>query len=129
MQTPLVLTMVGLLFLLIAHVFLYVWIGRSPKKGETIQTVETFESLSAVFKNPRATNAELTRAVSLLIDSFVRIDARKEGAYMELVELLCVHPHTDSKLVLRFEKALREANPSHASEIKHALNAGLAARG
>lgn len=130
MSTTLVLTMVTLLLILMVLVFLYVWIGRShEEKRPPEPKIETFETLSAVVNNPASTNGELSRAVTLLINSFIRIDSHKAGAYMRLLETLCTHPHTDSKLVLRFEKALREANPSHTAEIKHALNVGLAARG
>ncbi len=120
--------MLPLLFVLIVLVFVYVWMGRVHQPEEAI-VPETFESLSSIIRARSSTNAELSRAVSLLIKNFVRIEAHNTGAYMQLIEMLCIHPHTDSKMLLRFEKALREANPSHAAEIKHALNTGLAARG
>lgn len=130
MPTTLILTLVGLLFLLIALVFIYVWIGRTGKNApSSLETVETFESLREILKNPASTNAQLNRAVTIMADRFARIDSHHIGVYKQLLETLCVHPHTDSKLVLRFEKALREANPSYTHEIEQALAIGLAARG
>lgn len=130
MPTNLILTLVGLLFLLITLVFLYVWLGRTRQDAPgTADKVETFESLREMIRNRGSSNAQLNRAVTLIIERFGKIDRHRVAEYQHLLEALCVHPHTDSKLVLRFEKAMREANPSLAHEIEQALAIGLAARG
>lgn len=130
MPTTLILTMVGLLFLLIALVFIYVWIGRSRKSSpDSLKAVETFESLSALIKNRSSAASELQRASELLLEHYGTIEPHTLKQYQALIETLCVHPRTDSKLIVRFEKSLRSANPRFAHEIEYALSVGLAARG
>ncbi len=126
----LILTIVGLLFLLIGLVALYVW---SSKKNtvptESPATIETFESLSATIKNRSSSSAELTHAVDTILSRFGTITAHTISAYKHLLEALCTHPKTDSKLILRFEKTLRTSNPTYAHEIEQSLALGLASRG
>jgi hypothetical protein len=130
MPTNLILTLVGLLFLLIALVFVYVWLGHTRTKAPAVpETVETFESLREIINSRASSNAQLNRAVTLIIERFAHIDPRHIAAYQHLLQTLCVHPHTDSKLILRFERAMREANPSRSHDIEQALAIGLAARG
>ncbi|MFZ2891207.1 hypothetical protein [Sulfuricurvum sp.] len=126
----LILTVVGLLFLLIALVALYVW--SSKKKTpftEVPMTIETFESLSAIIKNRSSGSAELTHAVEMILVRFGTINSHTISTYKVLMEALCTHPATDSKLILKFEKTLRINNPSFAPVIEQALASGLAARG
>ena len=126
----LILTIVGLLFLLIALVALYVW--SSKKKTpvpEVSVSIETFETLSAIIKNRSSSSAELTHAVDMILSRFGTMTSHSAGAYKHLLEALCTHPQTDSKLILRFEKTLRTNNPTHAHEIEQSLALGLAARG
>lgn len=126
----LIFTIAGLLFVLILLVGIYVW----SSKGKTTpasspESIETFESLSAVILNRSSNNAQLNHAVEMIVEHFATISVATLATYKSLVESLCVHPHTDSKLVLRFEKALRQANHQYAHDIEHALSIGLAARG
>lgn len=126
----LILTIVGLLFLLIGLVALYVWSSKNKTvPQEDISTVETFESLSAIIKNRASSAAELTHAVESILSRFGTITAHTAGTYKHLLEALCTHPKTDSKLILRFEKTLRTNNPTYAHEIEKSLALGLAARG
>ena len=126
----LIFTIAGLLFVLIALVGIYVW----SAKGKTVpasspESIETFESLSTVIQNRASSHAQLHHAVEMIVNHFGVISPATIATYKSLVESLCVHPHTDSKLVLRFEKALRQTNPKYAHDIEHALSIGLAARG
>ncbi len=126
----LVLTMIGLLFLLIGLVALYVWIGKSKTVTETSSgTIETFESLSDIIKNTSSSSRELHHAVEMILNHFGSITSNTAGKYMALVQALCLHPRTDSKLILQFEKTLRTNNPSYSHEIEKSLAVGLAARG
>lgn len=126
----LILTIIGLLFLLIALVALYVWINKSKTtKTETPKTIETFESLSAIIKNRSSSARELHHAVEMILSHFGTITSHTVGAYKLLVEGLCIHPRTDSKLILRFEKTLRTNNPTYAHDIEKSLAMGLAQRG
>jgi len=127
----LILTIVGLLFVLIGLVALYVWSNKSknPTTVHVPAEVETFESLSAIIKNRSSSSAELSHAVEMILSRFGVISSQNIGTYKTLIELLCVHPHTDSKLVLRLEKGLRQMNAAYSHEIEHSLAVGLAARG
>lgn len=126
----LILTIVGLLFLLIILVALYVWSSKNKASQPLIsETSETFESLSQVIKTPSSSASELAYAVDTILSRFPKIGSHSIGSYKYLIEALCVHPKTDSKLILRFEKTLRSNNPPYAEEIERALAIGLAARG
>lgn len=126
----LVLTMIGLLFLLIALVALYVWIGKSKTVAEVAPTtIETFESLSDIIKNRSSSARELKHAVEMILKRFGSINAHTIGKYQSLLEALCVHPRTDSKLILLFEKTLRTNNPDYSHDIEKSLAVGLAKRG
>ena len=130
MQTPLVLTLLGLLFLLITLVFLcHVWLGRSPKTERTVHTLETFETLSAVILNRSASRAKLHRAVGILLERFATINAHTLPAYAAPYGIVVRPSGADSKIVLRFEKTLRRVNPKYDHQIEHALRLGLQARG
>ncbi len=130
MPTTLILTMVGLLFLLIILVFMYVWIARTRKSvPPTIEAIETFESLSAIIKNRASSAQTLHHAVEMILARFGSITPQNIRHYKDLIEALCVHPHTDSKLILRFEKTLRAQNAQFEHDIEHALAVGLATRG
>jgi hypothetical protein len=48
--------------------------------------------------------------------------------YENLIHGVCVHPNTDSKLVSRFEKRLRDANPNFKEKIQKTLKEGLSKR-
>lgn len=126
----LVLTIIGLLFLLIVLVALYVWIGKSKALVEpTSETIETFESLSEIIKNRSSSARELNHAVDVILSRFGSMNAHTAGKYKYLLEALCVHPRTDSKLILKFEKTLRTNNPDYSHEIEKSLAVGLAKRG
>ncbi|MGE4473452.1 hypothetical protein [uncultured Sulfuricurvum sp.] len=125
----LILTIVGLLFLLIALVAIYVWSSKSKTSYSISTEIETFDSLSAVIRNKSSSNAALSHAVEAILHRFGTIGSPTLESYKNLIETLCVHPHTDSKLLLRFEKGLRQANPAYSHEIEQALAIGLAARG
>lgn len=125
----LILTIVGLLFLLIALVAIYVWSSKGKAVNTTPPEIETFDSLSAVIRNKSSNNAALNHAVESIMHRFGTITPSTLQSYKNLLETLCVHPHTDSKLLLRFEKGLRQANPTYSHEIEQALAIGLAARG
>lgn len=130
MPISLILVMIGLLFLLIALVFAYVYRTRSAKSSSPVsQTTETFESLRSVIQNPASDAEALRYAVMRVVERFVSIDSHTITVYQNLLITLCTHPRTDSKLILQFEKGLRAANPQFTHEIESALAAGLASRG
>ncbi|MDP3266312.1 MAG: hypothetical protein Q8M39_05755 [Sulfuricurvum sp.] len=126
-KTTLVLVMAGLLVLFIALVFIYVWIGRSKKEtAVNVEEVVTFETICSVINSTSSSNVQLNRAVATIIEHYGQIS--DFGAYGGLLEKLCIHPATDSKVILRFQKALIAANPKYKEQIEKALKVGLAGR-
>lgn len=128
-KVTLLLIMMGLLFTLIFLVLLYVWVSRT-KKAPDAQAADTFESLQSLISDVSTSNNDLARAVEVLIEKFIQIGegTRDYSHYEALIEKLCIHPHTDSKVVLRFERALRSANPRFKEKIEKALKHGLSHR-
>lgn len=131
MTANLILMIAGLLFLLVALVVVYIWIGKSKPIPLTAQPqkIETFESLSEIIKNRSSSSSDLNHAVEIILSRFGHINSHTLSKYQHLLEALCTHPYTDSKLILRFEKTLRTANPDYTHEIEKALSIGLASRG
>lgn len=126
----LILTIAGLLLLLIVLVGVYVWLGKG--KTTTVSApvgIETFESLSEIITNRSSSSRELHHAVEMILAHFGTINSHTAGKYMHLVQALCTHPRTDSKIVLLFEKTLRANNPSYSHDIEKSLALGLASRG
>lgn len=128
-KVTLLLIMAGLLFALILLVLLYVWVTRT-KRVPDAQALDTFESLQSLISDMSTSNKELVRAVEVLIEKFIQIGegTRDYSHYEALIEKLCIHPHTDSKVILRFERALSSANPRFKEKIEKALKTGLAGR-
>jgi len=123
----LLITMVGLLFTLIFLVFVYVWIGRTKKSiASDVRAPETFESLSAIIQSSVSTNQALNHAADAILSRFSTIG--EYPRYEALIKGICTHPNTDSKLVSRFEKQLRDANPKFKEKIAKTLKEGLAKR-
>lgn len=123
--------MAGLLLVFITLVFIYVWIGRSKKTVvQHEQTAVTFSTLCTVINHASSTNPELNRAVDTIIERYCDVveGERPIDVYLLLLTKLCVHPHTDSKLILRFQRAVLRANPRYKEEIERTLKMGLAGR-
>ena len=126
-KITLIFVMLGLMVLLIVLVGIYVWIGRTKKEvPEDTQAVITFEGMCSLIHSRLASNAQLNGAVDTIIGRYSHIE--DFGVYGLLLEALCVHPNTDSKVVLRFQKALIAANPKLKEKIEKTLKLGLAER-
>lgn len=126
-KTTLVLAMAGLLLLFIALVTAYVWSARSKKTAPaSAEAVATFGEMCAVIHKNTSSNAQINRAVESILEHYSHID--DFGVYGSLLEKLCVHPHTDSKVILRFQKGLITANGHLKDAIEKTLKLGLAGR-
>ena len=129
--TTLVVILLGLLVVLIVLVALYVIIGRSKKVilPNEVKT-ETFAMMCAVINHASSKNLELNHAVDTIIERYGNVveGERPFEAYASLLAKLCVHPHTDSKVILRFQRAVLAANPQFKDQIEKSLKLGLAGR-
>ena len=123
----LVLAMAGLLLLFIVLVTAYVWSARSKKTAPTsCEEIVTFEGMRAVINKDTSSNAQINHAVDTIIERYSHID--DFSVYGSLLGKLCVHPVTDSKVILRFQRALITANPNFKDSIEKALKLGLEGR-
>jgi uncharacterized protein YpmS len=130
-KTTLVLIMAGLLVLFIVLVAVYVIMGRSKKTvSVSRETAITFEMLCAVIKHASTQNPELNRAVDTIIERYCNVieGERPFEVYASLLAKLCVHPHTDSKMILRFQRSVLAVNPTYKEQIEKTLKLGLAGR-
>jgi len=126
-KTTLVLVMAGLLVLFIVLVAVYVIMGRSKKAtAVNVEEVVTFETICSVINSTSSSNVQLNRAVATIIEHYGQIS--DFGAYGGLLEKLCIHPATDSKVILRFQKALITANVNYKESIEKTLKLGLEGR-
>lgn len=130
-KTTLTLVLAGLLVLFIVLVSIYVWIGRSKKEVyASSQAVVTFEGMCSLIHSRSTSNAQLNYAVDTIIGRYCKVIEvqRPFSVYASLLEALCVHPNTDSKVILRFQKALISINPHFKDQIENTLKLGLAQR-
>ena len=130
-KTTLILVMVGLLLLFILLVSIYVWSARIKKVAPVnSEPVMTFETMCAVINHASSKNHELNRAVDTIIERYCSVieGERPFDVYASLLAKLCVHPHTDSKVILRFQRAVLAANPNYKEQIEKTLKLGLAGR-
>jgi len=131
-MTSLLLTLAVLSALLILLVFIYVSAGKNKKSQDNLtqDRLLTFDEIKAMIASSRTPQKDLYQAVEILISHYITINHEHPlGTYTALLATLCIHPNTDSKLILKYEKALRGANPQYSDEIALALKEGLAARG
>jgi len=129
-MTSLILIMVGLSIILVVLVLFYVNAGKTSKqKIDEADEVWSFEKIRSIITRKNSSKAQLYEAIELLIRDYSRVNhERPISAYVSIVEALCVHPNTDSKLILRLEKELRMANIEQEDKIDQALKRGLEAR-
>ena len=130
-KTTLVLIMAGLLVLFIVLVSVYVIMGRSKKAvSVSSETAITFEMMCAVVNHASSQNPELNHAVDTIIERYCNVveGERPFEVYASLLAKLCVHPHTDSKMILRFQRAVFTANPQFKDQIEKSLKLGLEGR-
>lgn len=123
--------MASLLVLLIVLVSIYVWRGRPKQVVVSNEEAEvTFPMLCGVINHASSKNPELNRAVDTIIERYCDVidGERPFDVYALLLAKLCVHPHTDSKMILRFQRAVLKANPNYKEQIEKTLKLGLAGR-
>ena len=104
----------------------------SPQRKNT----PSFEALISVIKNKNATREELFSAVEDILKYYGTIHPKLGmrshpdfDKYGLIILKLCHHPHTDKKIILKFDKELRAKNPEYAHEINDFLTKGLDTRG
>lgn len=129
-MTTLILSLIGLLFLLILLVGVYVWLGRvKPLVSEDGKPL-SFHELQALIHNKHSDNHTLNSAVNEIIERFIMIDGQERTIedFTGMIEALCIHAHTDSKVILKLDKALRSANPRYKERIEKSIKTALAER-
>ncbi len=141
--TLLVKSFAGLVFILV--LLLYFLLSNSKKKTlakkkvkeqKERNTFPSLESLVAIVKNKKSTKVELSEAIDKIlkyhgiIHPKLGIRSHPDFDIYGLVMLkICHHPHTDKKIILKYDKELREKNPEYEHEINDFLTKGLNTRG
>lgn len=125
----------GLIFIL--AVLLYFLLANFKKKAKKKQIIEeqkvrtafpTFESLVAIVKNKNSSKRELLEAIEKILKYHGKIHPNFD-IYGMIMLKICHHPHTDKKIILKYDKELRAKNPEYAHEINEFLTKGLDSRG
>lgn len=124
----LLMILAGLLVALVLLVLIYVLSSRAKKPLAIAAEVAppSFEQLETIIHTKTSNNHSLNSAAKGILERFVTIE--EFSRYGKLIEALCLHPNTDSKLISHFEKTLRISNPKHQEEIRKSLQEGLAKR-
>ena len=96
----------------------------------------TLDSLVAIVKDQKTTTVELSEAIDNVLKYYGTIHPKLGirahpdfNTYGLIMLKICHHPHTDKKIILKFDKELRAKNPEYAHEINDFLTKGLASRG
>ena len=141
--TLLLKSFAGLIFIL--GILLYFLLSSSKKKALVKKTAKehkerntfpSLESLVAIVKNKKSTKVELSEAIDKIlkyhgiIHPKLGIRSHPDFDIYGLVMLkICHHPHTDKKIILKYDRELRAKNPEYAHEINDFLTKGLDTRG
>ncbi|MFT7860460.1 MAG: hypothetical protein ABXS93_05955 [Sulfurimonas sp.] len=134
-------SLVGLVLLLGVLIALLLYKPhKKQKKTEQKEVVKkdsdyTFAELVAVIKHQDSTTEELKWALDVIVKYHDKIDP-KHGVrvsddfyrYSEIILRLCKHPNTKKELIIRFDSALRKANPEYAKELNDSLTKRLNSR-
>lgn len=138
--TTLILTMAGLLGVLLVLVLIYV--GGSSSTPTPVSASEEpvseskasaaprgFDALEAVVLNRKSSKEELRDATLGIARQYGKIYATTLTRYTRIIVALCRHPQTDKRIIVDFDRALRDQNPNLKTEIDMALKKGLDSRG
>ena len=138
--TTLILTMAGLLGILLVLVLIYVG-GSSSKPAPVSVSPEPaadpkapaaprgFDALEAVILNRKSSKQELRDATLAIAKQYGKVYATTLTRYTRIIVALCRHPQTDKRIIVDFDRALRDQNPNLKTEIDMALKKGLDSRG
>lgn len=129
------IVLLGILLLLLLH--------KSAKKKEEgiTQKVEkresdyTLKELIEFIGNTDTSTEKLQWALETIVKYHGDIEPKKNGhpsddfyRYSEIIMRICRHPNTSKSLIVRFDKAMRDLNPSYVKELNDSLTKGLDSR-
>lgn len=133
--------LVGLIFLLGILVSLLLYKPSKQRKKEKVQETEkkdsdyTFEELIRFIRNRETSADKLQWALNMIVKYYGTIEPKKNGQvsddfyhYSEIIIRICRHPNTSKSIIISFDKAMRELNPSYAKELNDSLTKGLNSR-
>lgn len=112
---------------------------RVPQSVNEVKVVNEpvvdLESLKAIIEHKRTTSKELQEALDLVLKHYGVIP-NKIGVlyhhdfqiYMDILFSICIHPNTNKKIILGFDKELERLNPEYKVEINEAITRGLNSR-
>ena len=118
---------IGLILILAILIFFLFQQKKKLKKEKLLEEIiPSFETLLLVIKDTSSTTDKLANSLNTIIEYYGTIDDM--DIYSDILYKICTHPHTDTSLILKFDKELRKRNPNYKKEINSAISEGLSLR-
>ena len=117
------------LILLLAVLIFFLFQQRKRARRRIVphqESIPSFESLIVTIKDKTATTEQLSESLNTIINYYGTIE--NIDIYSDIVYRICKHPHTQTALILQFDKELRKRNPHYQKEINSAISEGLSSR-
>ncbi len=145
-SSNLIIVIVFLSLILLILVFLYINNRKKNAKHKELKSSKTsqsarktipptFELLKRIIKDNKTSMLELEDAITDLMQYYGEIPPKRGltpdkmfSEYATLLIAVCRHKNTNTKIVVKFDKQLREKNPLYASNIDEMLQRGLNSR-
>ena len=140
--TLLIQTVLGLVVVLGILVFILVMPPKkqTQKKKRTTtkskpQRKTDLETLRHIIRNRLSTKEQLKQALDDVLKYHGNIPKKlgtrvnpRFDEYMEILIMICRHPHTDKDIIINFDRELTKRNPEYQQEISEAIKRGLDSR-
>ncbi len=125
--------------LLVTLIFFYINNRKKNVKYKELKSSKAppaFDALKRIIKDKKTSMLELEDAIADLMKYYGEIPPKRGLApdkmfseYATLLIAVCRHKNTNAKIVIKFDKQLREKNPSYVINIDEMLQRGLNSRG
>lgn len=125
----LILEIAFFLIILLAVLLALLFRRAKIKKALCVQTQESVESLEVLFqrmKSAKVSATELEATLDLVLEHYGKID--DFTLYEKILFSITLHPNTNKKIILNFDKQLSLRNPSFKKAISNAITDALKAR-
>ncbi|MEA3228266.1 MAG: hypothetical protein U9P38_04250 [Campylobacterota bacterium] len=128
--TSLIKLGIGLIIVLAILLFFLLFLQKSKRKKsyqKSQKRVPSFNSLVAIIKDKQSSTKELQKSLDLIINYYGIVE--NIDIYRDVFLNICTHPHTETKMILKFDRELSKKNPKYKTEINSAIFEGLELRG
>lgn len=133
----------GLGLVLVLGFLIFLLLATKKKRAKKManevgeaKPIADLESLKAIIEHKKTTSTELQEALDLVL-KYYGVIPKKVGVlnhhdfqiYTDILLSICIHPNTNKKIILSFDKELERLNPDYKVEINEAITRGLNSRG